>query len=184
MYNIRIHKALLKEQQVSQVSVDIKRVSDLLSFLTTFYPDIDRTKVLLITASGNKFPESWMSKDEIPGSETGCYIVPLICGNVEITAAAVGQMLLRAVAATVINLALSAVISAIMPKPKNNLNTGMSDQDRNNNDSFDGIINTVDSSNSIPLNYGMLRVGGQIISADVNTVNHGKSEQIKVVDYV
>ena len=71
-----------------------------------------------------------------------------------------------------------------MPRPKNNSNTGVSDQDRNNNDAFDGIINTVDSSNSIPLNYGMLRVGGQIISADVNTVNHGKGEQIKVVDYV
>ena len=184
MYKIRIHKALLTNSQESSISVDIKKVSDLLSFINIFYPNIDKTKVLLLNQNYNKFPDSWIAKDEIPESEKICYVVPLISGNVEAAIAAIGQYALQAVAITAFNLALSAVISLIMPRPKNNSNTGVSDQDRNNNDAFDGIINTVDSSNSIPLNYGMLRVGGQIISADVNTINHGKGEQIKVVDYV
>jgi len=184
MYKVKIHKLLLEKHQAAELEVDIKRVSELLSFLDVFYPTIDKNGVLLLNSSKNKFPDSWMYKDEIPESEIVCYVVPLICGNAEITAAAIGNMLLKAVVATVINLALGAVISAIMPKPKNNSNTGINDQDRNNNDSFDGIINTIDSGNSIPLNYGMLRIGGQIISADVDTINHGKDEQIKVIDNV
>lgn len=184
MYKVHIHKSLLHYNHPASIEIDIRRVSDLFSYLQNLYPYIDKEKVLLLTQEKNKFPDSWLLRDEIPENQSICYIVPLICGNFEITAAAVGQMLLRAAIGTVINFALGAIIQLIMPKPKNNSNQGITDQDRANNDSFEGIINTVDSSNSIALNYGMIRVGGQIISADVDTINHGKGEVIRVDNYV
>lgn len=75
--------------------------------------------------------------------------------------------------------------NALVPiKPKNKTADSVDSGDRPGNDAFDGQVNTISSNQSLPINYGMIRVSGQIISADVNTVNHGKSEQIKVVDYV
>ena len=77
---------------------------------------------------------------------------------------------------------LQNVIAPIKPKIKtaDSADSG----DRPSNDAFDGQVNTISSSQAVSLNYGMLRVAGQTISADVHSVNHGKSEQIKVVDYV
>lgn len=186
MYKIHIHKSLIKDTSSTLIQADISKVSDLISYINNFYPEILSNKIMLLSQEKQEFPESWIMKDEIPFNQEICYIVPFIAGKdaQALVASFSPQLFYRAVAGAVLTLALSAVISLIMPKPKNNINAGISDQDRNNNDSFDGIINTVDSSNSIPLNYGMLRVGGQIISADVNTINHGKGEQIKVVDYV
>jgi hypothetical protein len=184
MYNIRFHKILLPSNSQTQISADIHKVSDLLSYIKNLYPSLDKSRILLLTTEFKPFPDAWLTRDEIPDDQTGCYIVPLICGNLEtITASVVGQAVVRAVVGTVISFALGAVIQAIMPKPKRS-DTGITDQDRRNNDAFDGIINTVDSSNSIPLNYGMLRVGGQIISADVNTINHEKGDVINVSSYV
>lgn len=185
MYKIHIHKSLLKPSQLSQIEVDISSVSDLLSYVNNFYPELRTDKILLLNQDKSQFPESWIVRDIIPEDQKICYIVPLIGGkDFGQMVAKLPDILYRSVAALAINFALSAVIQLIMPKPKNNSNSGVSDQDRNNNDAFDGIINTIDSSNSVPLNYGMVRVGGQIISADVNTVNHGKGEQIRVADYV
>jgi hypothetical protein len=183
MYNIRFHKALISSNMDIQVSTNITKVSDLLSYIQNFYPTLDRSKILLLNQDFKPFPDSWIMKDEIPEEQTGCYVTPLICGNFEAAMATIGTYLIKAVVATAINFALGAVIQAIMPKPKRS-DTGITDQDRRNNDAFDGIINTVDSSNSIPLNYGMLRVGGQIISADVNTINHEKGDVINVSSYV
>jgi hypothetical protein len=187
MYNIRFHKSLLQPEDIAQVAINIKKVSDLTSYIQNFYPAIDKTKTLLLTQDFKPFPDSWLMQDEIPETQTGCFVVPLVCGNSEllgsITSATFAQAFTRAIVGTVISFALGAVIQAIMPKPKRS-DTGITDQDRRNNDPFDGIINTVDSSNSIPLNYGMLRVGGQIISADVNTINHEKGDVINVSSYV
>jgi len=69
-------------------------------------------------------------------------------------------------------------------KPKSQTVDSADSGDRPGNDAFDAQINTVASNQLIPLNYGLLRLGGQIISADVDTINHGKDEQIKVVDHV
>jgi predicted phage tail protein len=56
--------------------------------------------------------------------------------------------------------------------------------DRRNNDAFDSQINTIHPNQSISLNYGMLRVAGQIISADVNSISHEKTDVISVAAYV
>ena len=184
MYNIRFHKTLLPIGSQTRVSTDISRVSDLLSYIKNLYPNLDKSRILLLDQNFSPFPDSWLTRDEIPTDQTECYIVPLVCGNFEaITASVIGQAVVKAIVGTVISFALGAVIQAIMPKPKRS-DTGITDQDRRNNDAFDGLINTVDSSNSIPLNYGMLRVGGQIISADVDTINHDKGATISVSSYV
>ena len=184
MYNIRFHKTLLPIGAQTQLSADISRVSDLLSYIKNLYPNLDKSRILLLDQDFRPFPDSWITRDEIPIDQTGCHIVPLVCGNFEtITATVVGQAVVKTIVGTVIAFALGAVIQAVMPKPKRS-DTGITDQDRRNNDAFDGLINTVDSSNSIPLNYGMLRVGGQIISADVDTINHDKGATISVSNYV
>lgn len=69
-------------------------------------------------------------------------------------------------------------------KPKRKNIDSADSGDRINNDAFDSQINTTSSNQPIPLVYGMTRVGGQIISADVDTINHGKGELIRVDNYV
>jgi hypothetical protein len=53
---------------------------------------------------------------------------------------------------------------------------------RRNNDMFDALDNSTDPSTPIPLIYGMPRVAGQLISGHVETITHGESDVIYVVD--
>lgn len=186
MYKIHIHKSLLKNNQDSSVnSVDIKKVSDIFLYMKNFYPEIKTDKVFLLNQEKNKFPDSWIIKDELPSNQRMCYIIPCIGGK-DFTAIASGfqEALFKAAVGAAIAVGLSYAISAIMPRPKNNPNSGIGDQERIDNNVFEGLKNTIDSGSTVPLNYGMLRVAGQFITSDVDTINHTKEQYIKVSDYV
>jgi predicted phage tail protein len=81
-----------------------------------------------------------------------------------------------------LGLVLSGLMQMMMqpPSPK-----GPSDSSqRRNNDMFDAFDNTTDPNTSIPLIYGMPRVGGQLLSGYVETITHGQSDVISVTDIV
>ena len=79
-----------------------------------------------------------------------------------------------------IGLVLSGLMQMLMKPPEMR---GPSDTaQRRNNDMFDALDNTTDPNTSIPLIYGMPRVAGQMLSGHVETISHGESDKILVID--
>jgi len=84
-------------------------------------------------------------------------------------------------AGTLLKIGLSLTIAGIMSeinKPPEPTSAGQ----RKDNNMFGAIDNTIDPNTPVPLIYGMPRVGGQIISAHVETMSHGESDIIFVRD--
>ena len=99
---------------------------------------------------------------------------------------AIGSGLFSITAGGLLKMGLGLVLSGLMqmmmqpPSPK-----GPSDSSqRRNNDMFDAFDNTTDPNTSIPLIYGMPRVGGQLLSGYIETITHGQSDVISVTDIV
>lgn len=81
-----------------------------------------------------------------------------------------------------IGLVLSGLMQLLMKPPEMK---GPSDTaQRRNNDMFDALDNTTDPSTSIPLIYGMPRVAGQMLSGHIETISHGESDTIYVIDLI
>ena len=53
---------------------------------------------------------------------------------------------------------------------------------RRDNKIFNGLQNTITSNTPVALIYGRTRVGGQFVSGEVRTYEHGRNETIKVSD--
>mgnify|MGYP003704342335 CR=1 FL=1 len=98
-----------------------------------------------------------------------------------ITAPTVGSYLAAGLASAIGSVAQNVLVPI---RPKNKSIDSADSGDRLNNDAFESQLNTVHPNQSIPLNYGMLRVAGQVISADVDTINHDKGAIISVASYV
>ena len=79
-----------------------------------------------------------------------------------------------------IGLVLSGLMQMLMKPPEMK---GPSDTaQRRNNDMFDALDNSTDPNTSIPLIYGMPRVAGQMLSGHVETISHGETDKILVID--
>ena len=55
-------------------------------------------------------------------------------------------------------------------------------QVRRDNKIFSGLQNTINSNTPVALIYGRTRVGGQFVSGEVRTYEHGRNQTIKVSD--
>jgi hypothetical protein len=78
-----------------------------------------------------------------------------------------------------LNAGLALVTSLFTQKPE--ALTSVDQQVRQNN-MFGSLQNTIDSGTPIPLVYGMHRVAGQFISGYVDSIDHGKSDEVAVFD--
>jgi predicted phage tail protein len=106
---------------------------------------------------------------------------PLILGGAGFTGstAVIGGITAGSLLKMGIGLALSGLMQLLMKPPDmRGADTGQ----RRNNDMFDAMENTTDPNSSVPLVYGMPRVAGQMLSGHVETVSHGESDTIYVVD--
>lgn len=72
----------------------------------------------------------------------------------------------------VINIGLALLTSMFTSKPK--------EENTRQNDMFGSLTNSTASGVPISLNYGMVRVGGQLISGYVDTTKHGRTVKIDV----
>lgn len=70
------------------------------------------------------------------------------------------------------NLALSVLSSLFSNKPK--------EEQTRQNDMFGSLTNSTASGVPIALNYGMVRVAGQLISGYINTTEHGRNVKVDV----
>ena len=76
------------------------------------------------------------------------------------------------------NIALSLVTSIFAKKPKK-MDT---DQSTRQNGMFGNLTNTMESGTPIPLQYGLVRVAGQMLSGYIDSDQHGKTDVVKVED--
>ncbi len=70
------------------------------------------------------------------------------------------------------NLALSVLSSLFSTKPK--------EEQTRQNDMFGSLTNSTASGVPVALNYGMVRVAGQLISGYINTTDHGRNVKVDV----
>ena len=76
------------------------------------------------------------------------------------------------------NMALSVVTSLFAKKPKK-MET---DTSTRQNGMFGNLTNTLESGTPIPLQYGLVRVAGQMLSGYIDSDEHGKNDVVKVED--
>tara|TARA_R110002020_G_scaffold29767_2_gene93951 strand:+ start:3460 stop:4179 length:720 start_codon:yes stop_codon:yes gene_type:complete len=94
------------------------------------------------------------------------------------TAATVGGMALS----MGISMVISGVMSMIMKPPKPDM-SGQQTTDseaRIENKIFNGLQNTTKSNTPVAMVYGRTRLGGQFISGEIRTFDHGKNETVNV----
>lgn len=76
------------------------------------------------------------------------------------------------------NMALSVVTSLFAKKPKK-MET---DTSTRQNGMFGSLTNTMESGTPIPLQYGLIRVAGQMLSGYIDSDEHGKNDVVNVED--
>ena len=89
----------------------------------------------------------------------------------------IGSMLLGMATSMII----SGVMTMLMKPPKPIENPTTTDaESRSENKIFQGLQNTTNSNVPVPIIYGRTRIGGQFISGEIRTIQHGRNETIKV----
>ncbi len=162
-----------------------------------------------ITMSHNKkdlVPSSWVIKDTINNDITDLWILPGIAGSGDdpttniilgviliaiaiilpvlapaLAGSLLGGALLNVALGVGINLVLGGVLELIMGRPDDTGQT-VDENQRRNNDLFEGLQNTIDTGTPVQLNYGITRVPGHFISGFVDTVEHGRDDVVNVQD--
>ena len=76
------------------------------------------------------------------------------------------------------NLAMNMITSLFTKKPKK-MET---DESTRQNGMFGNLTNTMESGTPIPLQYGLIRVAGQMLSGYIDSDEHGKNDVVKVED--
>lgn len=76
------------------------------------------------------------------------------------------------------NLAMNLITGLFTKKPKK-MET---DTSTRQNGMFGNLTNTMESGVPIPLQYGLIRVAGQMLSGYIDSDEHGKSDVVKVED--
>lgn len=71
------------------------------------------------------------------------------------------------------NVGLALLSSLFMSNPKQ--------ETTRENNMFGSLTNTIESGTPIPLNYGSVRVAGQLVSGYLNSVNHEKSKTADIL---
>ena len=81
-----------------------------------------------------------------------------------------------------ISMVLSGVMGMLMKTPKPAVSGAQTtdSEARIDNKIFQGLQNTTQSNTPVPMIYGRTRVGGQFISGEILSIQHGRNESIKV----
>ena len=136
-------------------------------------------------------------------SDTHFHVVPLFLGGggeggtqqILLGAALIGigfmmpgstVVLGMSIKAMVMKMGVSMVISGVMnmvmktPKPSVIGSQTTDSEARIENKIFQGLQNTTQSNTPVPIVYGRTRVGGQFVSGEILSIEHGRNEFIKV----
>jgi predicted phage tail protein len=196
LITIQFHKSLQKFTGVESHSLNIDKLSSIKDALVALFPKLRlyiyqisnglvKENLSLVASDGTVLGRKEYFKDEVDHS--AFTLVPLVIGgsgkNASILTIAMGVALITAGVifanpALVFQgfaLTMAGLIGLSTKPPEENTQ-------RRGNDLFEAIDNTTSPNTPIPLIYGMPRVGGQIISAHIETMSHGESDIIFVRD--
>lgn len=134
--------------------------------------------VLIITIYG--------AGEDIGGIAIGAALLAasFIPGLQGVTIPLLGAQLTGFLATTGISFILGGVLNVLTGKPGSSPNTVPDTPVRNNNNAFEGLVNTTTTDMPIPLVYGQHRVAGQFIGGKIKTINHDKDTIINVSSYI
>ena len=124
---------------------------------------------------------------------TGGAAAPVVLGpgigvaglSTVVAGSTLGMVAGMSVAGMLMQMGMGMIISGIMtmmmkpPKPIQNPTTTDAES-RSENKIFQGLQNTTQSNVPVPIVYGRIRIGGQFISGEIRTIQHGRNETIKV----
>tara|TARA_Y100000296_G_scaffold79724_1_gene104127 strand:- start:332 stop:1090 length:759 start_codon:yes stop_codon:yes gene_type:complete len=81
-----------------------------------------------------------------------------------------------------VNLIISGVMTMMMKPPKLAVEGAQTTdaESRSENKIFQGLQNTTNSNVPVPMIYGRTRIGGQFVSGEIRTIEHGRNEFIRV----
>jgi len=81
-----------------------------------------------------------------------------------------------------IGMIISGVMAMMMKPPKLAVEGAQTtdSEARSDNKIFQGLQNTTNSNVPVPIIYGRTRIGGQFVSGEIRTIEHGRNEFIKV----
>ena len=102
------------------------------------------------------------------------------------TVSTLGTIAGMSVAGMLMQMGIGMIISgvmAMMMKPPKLAVEGAQTTDseaRSENKIFQGLQNTTNSNVPVPIIYGRTRIGGQFVSGEIRTIEHGRNEFIKV----
>jgi predicted phage tail protein len=102
------------------------------------------------------------------------------------TVSTLGTIAGMSVAGMLMQMGVGMIISGIMTmmmKPPKLAVEGAQTTDseaRSDNKIFQGLQNTTNSNVPVPIIYGRTRIGGQFVSGEIRTIEHGRNEFIKV----
>jgi hypothetical protein len=162
-----------------EIKVSLESVTDLHTYIDTFFPKLashlktqKNIKYSFLIDGKSLLPNSWIFQNKIVDTSCDIYVVPTIAGGTADMASAFTnidftKLLFQVAVGTAINIGISFIVRALLPKPKKPNEEAV---DRKENDIFGSIVNTSDTNTILALNYGMIRIGGQTISSDLETV--------------
>ena len=81
-----------------------------------------------------------------------------------------------------VSMIISGVMAMMMKPPKLAVDGAQTTdaESRSENNIFQGLQNTTNSNVPVPIMYGRIRIGGQFVSGEIRTIEHGRNEFIKV----
>ena len=81
-----------------------------------------------------------------------------------------------------VSMIISGVMAMMMKPPKLAIQGAQTtdSESRSDNKIFQGLQNTTNSNVPVPMIYGRTRIGGQFISGEIRTIEHGRNQTIKV----
>lgn len=213
LITINFHKALQQKTNVKQHQFEVEDIVTLCRGFAIIFPELSKyfTKLVqndvsetlfLVKKDKSYLQEKDYIKNKLTDDMSELWLVPSVAGGGKAGQILAGVALIAAgffigpqvsllgnfvtgktIIGIGINLVLGGIIAALTPTPKLPSTQTSDAPERVNNDQFGSFTNPTNTSGNVPLNYGYPRIGGQLISGKVKTVQHAKDEIIKASDF-
>ena len=202
---LKFHPILQKYTNgLSEHTVSINDLSDLRNSLEYLFPRLgihikrircgknSRENIALVNKNKRLLGRYDYLIGKLRKTDTEFYVVPLFCGG---GGDGVGQTLLGIALIAIgaytgqgwllkmgISMTIGGVMSMVMktPTPAFEGAQPTDSEARIENKIFQGLQNTTQSNIPVPIIYGRTRVGGQFVSGEILSIQHGRNEFIKV----
>jgi predicted phage tail protein len=207
---LKFHPTIRKYTNgLSEHTVKINDLLDIRSSLEYLFPQLgihiqrircglnSRENIALVNTNKRVLNRNDYLIGKLRKTDTEFYVVPLFVGGggdgsnqlllgIALIAASFIPGLGAVIGPMMFRMGVSMVISGVMgmimktPKPAVQGAQTTDSESRIDNKIFQGLQNTTQSNTPVSIVYGRTRVGGQFISGEILSIQHGRNQTIKV----